>query len=87
MNVYPFIEAEQACRRSVKRACELMQVSRSAYYQHLRGERSERDRVDQALTEKITAVHAMSKGTSGRRGYTSNSPRPGCGTAVNASPG
>ncbi|MGR6319024.1 IS3 family transposase [Micromonospora soli] len=65
MNVYPFIEAEQAGSRSVKRACELMQVSRSAYYQHVRGERSERERVDQALTEKITAVHAMSKGTYG----------------------
>ncbi|SCF28444.1 hypothetical protein GA0074696_4082 [Micromonospora purpureochromogenes] len=40
--MYPFIEAEQAGSRNVKRACELMKVSRSAYYQHARGERSER---------------------------------------------
>ena len=31
MNVYPFIEAEKAERRNVKRACELLQVSRAAY--------------------------------------------------------
>lgn len=65
MNVYPFIEAEQASRRNVKRACELMKVSRSAYYQHARGEQSQRDRVDQQLTEKITGVHADSAGTYG----------------------
>ena len=33
MNCYPFIEAEKAQRRNVKRACELLKVSRSAYYQ------------------------------------------------------
>ncbi|GAA4260377.1 hypothetical protein GCM10022255_088780 [Dactylosporangium darangshiense] len=32
MNVYPFIEAEQAGKHNVKRACELLKVSRSAYY-------------------------------------------------------
>ena len=30
MNIYRFIEAEQACRRNVKRACELLKVSRAA---------------------------------------------------------
>ena len=30
MNVYPFIEAEKAQQRSVKRACELLEVSRAA---------------------------------------------------------
>ncbi|MBM0226111.1 MULTISPECIES: IS3 family transposase [Micromonospora] len=65
MNVYPFIEAEQVGRRNVKRACELLKVSRSAYYQHTRGEQSQRERVDQALTEQITAVHQVSKGTYG----------------------
>jgi transposase InsO family protein len=65
VNVYPFIEAEQASRRNVKRACELMEVSRSAYYQHARGEQSQRDRVDQTLTEQILAVHEQSKGTYG----------------------
>jgi hypothetical protein len=28
VNVYPFIEAEKAQQRSVKRACELLKVSR-----------------------------------------------------------
>ena len=37
MNVYPFIEAEKAQQRNVKRACELLEVSRSAYYQHRAG--------------------------------------------------
>ncbi|WP_328524027.1 hypothetical protein [Kribbella sp. NBC_00359] len=32
MNCYPFIEAEKRGDHSVKRACELLQVSRSAYY-------------------------------------------------------
>jgi hypothetical protein len=29
VNIYPFIEAEKACRRNVKRACPLLKVSRS----------------------------------------------------------
>jgi transposase InsO family protein len=65
VNVYPFIEAEQAGSHSVKRACELMKVSRSAYYQHRPGQQSQRDRVDQALTEQIRAVHQRSRGTYG----------------------
>ena len=63
MNVYPFIEAEQAGEHSVKRACELLKVSRSAYY--ARGEQSTRERVDEQLTEKIIEVHAASNGTYG----------------------
>jgi hypothetical protein len=31
VNCYPFIEAERACRRDVKRACELLKVSRAAF--------------------------------------------------------
>jgi hypothetical protein len=46
VNVYPFIEAEQAGKHNVMRACELLEVSRSAYYQHERGEQSQRQRVD-----------------------------------------
>ncbi|GAA3399389.1 IS3 family transposase [Cryptosporangium minutisporangium] len=65
MNVYPFIEAEQAGQHNVKRACELLKVSRSAYYQHQRDEPSDRDRVDQALTDEITDIHETSKGTYG----------------------
>ena len=32
MSVYPFIEAEKAQQRNVKRACELLKVSRAAFY-------------------------------------------------------
>jgi transposase InsO family protein len=65
VNVYPFIEAEQAGQHNVKRVCELLKVSRSAYYHHARGERSTRARVDEELTERIRAVHAASNGTYG----------------------
>mgnify|MGYP003403011477 FL=1 len=64
MNIYPFIEAEKACRRSVKRACELLKVSRAAYYQHLAGP-SSRERADAELAAQITAVHQESKGRYG----------------------
>ena len=33
MNVWPFIEAEKAGHHGVKRACDLLEVSRAAYYQ------------------------------------------------------
>lgn len=65
MNVFPFVAAEQAGKYSVKRACELLEVSRSAYYQRQRGEQSNRERVDEELTERIVAVHAASNGTYG----------------------
>ena len=32
MKVFPFIEAEKVERRNVVKACELLQVSRSAFY-------------------------------------------------------
>ncbi|WP_328414943.1 IS3 family transposase [Micromonospora sp. NBC_00389] len=65
MNVHPFIEAEQAGKHNVKRACELLEVSRSAYYQRKSGVQSVRGRLDAQLTEKIIQVHAVSKGTYG----------------------
>ena len=36
MKLYPFIEAEKVEQRNVKRACELLEVSRAAYYQQQR---------------------------------------------------
>ena len=44
VNVYPFIEAEKQGRRNVKRACELLKVSRAAYYAARDGQPSDRDR-------------------------------------------
>jgi transposase InsO family protein len=65
VNCYPFIEAEKACRRNVKRACELLKVSRAAFYQHLRRAPSPREREDAELTAQIQAVHAGSRGRYG----------------------
>ena len=64
MNCYQFIEAEKAQQRSVKRACELLKVSRAAFYQHLAGP-SPRARADADLTSQIRAVHKESRGRYG----------------------
>ncbi len=32
MSLFPFIEAEKVERRNVAKACELLEVSRSAFY-------------------------------------------------------
>lgn len=64
MSVYPFIEAEKAGRRNVKRACELLQVSRAAFYAHLSGP-SAREQADAGLTGQIQAIHEESKGRYG----------------------
>ena len=64
MSIYPFIEAEKACRRNVKRACELLKVCRAAFYQHLAGP-SRRDQQDAELASQIHAVHEDSKGRYG----------------------
>jgi hypothetical protein len=64
VNVYPFIEAEKRCRRNVPRACELLKVSRAAFYAYLSGP-SGRDQDDADLAAKIQAVHEESKGRYG----------------------
>ena len=65
MNVYPFIEAERAQQRSVKRACELLEVSRAAYYAHHAGAVPARQRTDEELTKHIRQAHQASKGRYG----------------------
>ena len=65
MNCYPFIEAEKAQQRNVKRACELLEVSRAAYYAARGGQPSGRDRADAELTTRITAEHKRSRGRYG----------------------
>jgi hypothetical protein len=64
VNVYPFIEAEKRCRRNVKRACELLKVSRAAFYAHLAGP-PRRAQDDAALAAEIQAVHEESEGRYG----------------------
>jgi transposase InsO family protein len=64
VNVYPFIEAEKVQRHNVKRACQLLEVSRSAYYAHRAGP-CVRARQDAELIERIIEVHEQSDGTYG----------------------
>ena len=65
MNVYPFIEAEKSGQRNVKRACELLQVSRAAYYAARGGTLSPRHAEDVELAAAIKQVHEESKGRYG----------------------
>jgi transposase InsO family protein len=65
VNVYPFVEAEKAQQCNVKRACELLKVSRAAYYAARGGQPCDRDRQDAELTVRITAEHKRSKGRYG----------------------
>jgi hypothetical protein len=75
VNVYPFIEAEKRCRRNVTRACELLKVSRAAFYAYLSGP-SGRDQDDADLAAKIQAVEEdHHRGPSGRSLGGPDSPR------------
>ena len=65
MNVYPFVEAEKASDGNVKRACELLEVSRSAYYQQRTDQPTVREQSDADLTEQIVELHEKSKGRYG----------------------
>ena len=65
MNCYPFIEAEKAQRHNVKRACELLKVSRAACYAARAGRPPDRDRAGAGLTTRIAAQHKRSKGRYG----------------------
>jgi transposase InsO family protein len=65
VNCYPFIEAEKQGDHSVKRACELLQVSRSAYYADRASGPSFREQRDAELTGKIIEIHDESSHTYG----------------------
>jgi transposase InsO family protein len=65
MTVYPFIEAEKVAERNVKRACELLEVSRSAYYEHRQSVPCVREAEDAELAARIRQIHAESRGTYG----------------------
>jgi transposase InsO family protein len=62
VNLYPFIEAEKTQQRNVKRACELLEVSRAACYANRADSPSTRQLVDTELTEHIRQAHQRSKG-------------------------
>ncbi len=64
----PFIEAEEAAGHSVKRCCELFEVSRAAYYQRRTAVPSARELSDAELTEQIIEVHTDSAAPTAHRG-------------------
>ena len=65
MSVYPFIEAEKVEHRNVAKACELMEVSRSAFYDWVQHQPSHREVSDAELGERIDKIHVKSRGTYG----------------------
>ncbi len=65
MNVYPFIEAEKVQQRNVAKACELLEVSRSAFCEWCKHKPSLREIVDNELGERIAEVHTAPRGTYG----------------------
>ena len=65
MKVHPFIEAEKAAGHNVAKACVLLEVSKSAYYERAKAIPSQREVTDAELLEQIVAIHKESKGTYG----------------------
>ena len=65
MNRYRFVAAEKVTAQAVSRACAVLEVSRSAYYQWSRRLPSARQRQDAMLGERIVVIHAESRGTYG----------------------
>jgi putative transposase len=65
VSVFPFIEAEKAEQRNVAKACELLEVSRSAFYEWHKHLRSARELADDELAERIEEIYDDSKGTYG----------------------
>jgi putative transposase len=65
MSVFPFVEAEKAERRNVAKACELLEVSRSAFYEWHRHLPSPRQAADAELAERIQRIYDDSRGTYG----------------------
>ncbi len=60
-----FVEAEKAEQRNVAKACELLEVSRSAFYEWHTHRPSARQLADDALGERIQAIYDHSRGTYG----------------------
>jgi putative transposase len=60
-----FVEAEKQAGRNVAKACELLEVSRSAFYDWHQHTRSAREISDAELTGRIGVIHAASAGTYG----------------------
>jgi hypothetical protein len=85
VNLYLFIEAEKTQQRNVKGACELLKVSRAAYYAHRAD--SPRQLVDQELTEHIRQATRRPRAATAPRGSTRNCAVTATATAASGSRG
>jgi transposase InsO family protein len=65
VSAYPFIEAEKAESHNVAKACELMEVSRSAFYEWQCRRPTRREIDDKKLGERIAEIHNKSRGRYG----------------------
>ena len=65
MSAFAFVEAEKAGQRNVAKACELLEVSRSAFYDWHQHRPSARRLADDELGERIQAIYDDSRGTYG----------------------
>ncbi len=65
MNRYRFIEAEKAQRRNVTKACELLEVSTSAFYDWHRHSPTARHLANEELGRRIQAIFDDSRATYG----------------------
>jgi transposase InsO family protein len=63
VKTHPFIEAEKLGGKNVQRTCELLEVSRAAFY--ARNKPSPRIVANTALTAEIRQIHQVSGGTYG----------------------
>jgi hypothetical protein len=63
VTVHPFIGAEKTAAHSVKHGCELLKVSRAAFYAHPAGTPGPRAVHDAELTQQIIVIHERSRGT------------------------
>jgi hypothetical protein len=83
----PSIEAERSEGRSVKRACELLEVSRAAYYEARGALPGARDASDaQCWARSATSTRPL-KAPTARPGCMPNWPTRGCSVAATGSPG
>jgi putative transposase len=65
VTAYRIISAEKASGVPVSLACELLEVSRSGYYEWSTRAPSDRELTDAWLTEKIKQIHAENRGVYG----------------------
>jgi len=65
VNAYPFIEAEKVGGGNVAKACDLLEVSRSAFYDWHQHRPVRRHLADEELAVRIVEIHDASGGTYG----------------------